>query len=82
MPDKPVAFTTLPAQSEIVYAALKLLRGEDYLPRPQPKGFRSTRRCPRAIGTYQLGLTATRGAADVEPLRDDRLPQAFVDQFD
>jgi len=29
---------TPPAQSEVVYAALKLLRGEDYVPRPQPKG--------------------------------------------
>ena len=47
---------TPPAQSEIVYAALKLLRGENYVPRPQPKGIAVDEKVlDRYVGTYELG---------------------------
>jgi CubicO group peptidase (beta-lactamase class C family) len=47
---------TPPAQSEIVYAALKLLRGEAYVPRPQPKGIAVDETVLNSyIGTYELG---------------------------
>lgn len=44
------------AQSEIVYAALKLLRGENYVPRPQPKVIAvNDKVLDSYVGTYQLG---------------------------
>jgi CubicO group peptidase (beta-lactamase class C family) len=47
---------TPPAQSEIVYAALKLLRGEEYVPRPQPKGIAVDDKVLNSyVGTYDLG---------------------------
>src|SRR5689334_18730374 len=47
---------TPPAQSEIVYAALKLLRGENYVPRPQPKGIAVDEQVLNSyVGTYELG---------------------------
>jgi CubicO group peptidase (beta-lactamase class C family) len=47
---------TPPAQSEVVYAALKLLRGEDYVPRPQPKGITvDDKVLDSYVGTYELG---------------------------
>src|SRR6476660_9619416 len=45
-----------PSQSEIVYAALKLLRGEEYVPRPQPKGIAvDDKVLDSYVGTYELG---------------------------
>jgi serine-type D-Ala-D-Ala carboxypeptidase/endopeptidase len=47
---------TPPAQSEIVYAALKLLRGESYVPRPQRKGIAVDDKVLSSyVGTYELG---------------------------
>jgi CubicO group peptidase (beta-lactamase class C family) len=47
---------TPPAQSEIVYAALKLLRGESYVPRPQRKGIAVDDKVLNSyVGTYELG---------------------------
>ena len=47
---------TPPAQSEIVYAALKLLRGETYVPRPRPKGIAvDDKVLDSYVGTYELG---------------------------
>jgi CubicO group peptidase (beta-lactamase class C family) len=47
---------TPPAQSEIVYAALKLLRGEAYVPRPQRKGIVVDEKLLNSyVGTYELG---------------------------
>jgi CubicO group peptidase (beta-lactamase class C family) len=47
---------TPPVQSEIVYAALRLLRGEDYIPRPQPKGIAVDDKVLNSyVGTYELG---------------------------
>ena len=47
---------TPPAQSEIVYAALKLLRGESYVPRPQRKGIAVDEKVLNSyVGTYELG---------------------------
>ena len=47
---------TPPAQSEIVYAALKLLRGESYVRRPQPKGIAIDEKVLNSyVGTYDLG---------------------------
>lgn len=47
---------TPPAQSEIVYAALKLLRGESYVPRPQRKGVAVDEKVLNSyVGTYELG---------------------------
>ena len=47
---------TPPAQSEVVYAALKLLRGENYVPRPQPKGIAvDDRLLDSYVGSYALG---------------------------
>ena len=47
---------TPPAQSEIVYAALKLLRGEEYVPRPQPKGIAvDDKVLDSYVGTYDFG---------------------------
>ena len=47
---------TPPAQSEIVYAALKLLRGEAYVPRPQRKGIVVDEKLLNSyVGTYDLG---------------------------
>jgi len=46
---------TPPAQSEIVYAALKLLRGEEYVPRPQPKAIVVDDKVLNSyVGTYDL----------------------------
>jgi len=46
---------TPPAQSEIVYAALKLLRGEEYVPRPQPKAIAVDDKVLNSyVGTYDL----------------------------
>jgi len=46
---------TPPAQSEIVYAALKLLRGEEYVPRPQPKAIVVDDKLLNSyVGTYDL----------------------------
>ena len=45
-----------PAESEIVYAALKLLRGETYVPRSQPKGIAVDEKVLNSyVGTYELG---------------------------
>jgi CubicO group peptidase (beta-lactamase class C family) len=47
---------TPPAQSEIVYAALRLLRGESYVPRPQRKGIAvDDKVLDSYVGTYELG---------------------------
>ena len=47
---------TPPAQSEIVYAALKLLRGESYVPRPPRKGIAvDDKVLDSYVGTYELG---------------------------
>jgi CubicO group peptidase (beta-lactamase class C family) len=47
---------TPPAQSEIVYAALKLLRGEDYVPRAQRKGVAVEEKVLDGYtGTYTFG---------------------------
>lgn len=47
---------TPPAQSEIVYAALKLLRGERYVPRPPRKGIVvDASVLDSYVGTYTLG---------------------------
>src|SRR6476661_6493821 len=47
---------TPPAQSEVVYAALKLLRGETYVPRPQPKSVVVTEKALNSyVGTYEIG---------------------------
>ena len=47
---------TPPAQSEVVYAALKLLRGEDYVPRPERKGIAVDDKVLNSyVGTYDLG---------------------------
>jgi hypothetical protein len=47
---------TPPAQSEIVYAALKLLRGESYVPRPQRKGIAVDEKVLDSYtGTYEAG---------------------------
>ena len=47
---------TPPAQSEIVYAALKLLRGESYVPRPPRKGIAVDEKVLNSyVGTYELG---------------------------
>ena len=47
---------TPPAQSEIVYAALKLLRGENYVPRPHPKGIVvDDKVLDSYVGNYDLG---------------------------
>lgn len=47
---------TPPAQSEIVYAALKLLRGESYVPRPPRKGIVVDEQVLNSyVGTYELG---------------------------
>lgn len=45
-----------PAESEVVYAALKLLRGEDYVPRPERKGIAVDDKVLNSyVGTYDLG---------------------------
>jgi D-alanyl-D-alanine-carboxypeptidase/D-alanyl-D-alanine-endopeptidase len=50
---------TPPAQSEIVYAALELLRGENYVPRPQPTGIAVDEKLLNSyVGTYVLGQGA------------------------
>lgn len=47
---------TPPAQSEIVYAALKLLRGEQYVPRPERKGIAVDEKLLNSyVGTYEVG---------------------------
>ena len=47
---------TPPVQSEIVYAALKLLRGETYVPRPQRKSIAVDEQVLNSyVGTYELG---------------------------
>jgi CubicO group peptidase (beta-lactamase class C family) len=47
---------TPPAQSEVVYAALKLLRGESYVPRPQRKGIAvDDKVLDSYVGTYEVG---------------------------
>ena len=47
---------TPPAQSEVVYAALKLLRGESYVPRPERKGIAVDEKVLNSyVGTYELG---------------------------
>ena len=47
---------TPPAQSEIVYAALKLLRGESYVPRAPRKGIAVDEKVLNSyVGTYELG---------------------------
>jgi CubicO group peptidase (beta-lactamase class C family) len=47
---------TPPAQSEVVYAALTLLRGESYVPRPQRKGIAVDEKVLDSyVGTYELG---------------------------
>jgi CubicO group peptidase (beta-lactamase class C family) len=47
---------TPPAQSEVVYAALELLRGENYVPRPQPKGIAVDEKVlDRYVGSYEAG---------------------------
>jgi len=50
---------TPPAQSEVVYAALKLLRGENYVPRPRRKGIAVDDKVLNSyVGTYDLGRAA------------------------
>jgi len=50
---------TPPAQSEIVYAALKLLRGENYIPRPTKKGIAVDEKVLDSyVGTYDLAPVA------------------------
>jgi CubicO group peptidase (beta-lactamase class C family) len=45
-----------PAQSEIVYAALRLLRGQDYVPRPERKGIAvDDKVLDSYVGTYDMG---------------------------
>ncbi|MCC6929426.1 MAG: serine hydrolase [Gemmatimonadaceae bacterium] len=47
---------TPPVQSEVVYAALKLLRGEKYVPRPSRKGIVvDAKLLDSYVGTYVLG---------------------------
>jgi CubicO group peptidase (beta-lactamase class C family) len=47
---------TPPAQSEIVYAALQLLRGESYVPRPQRKSIAVDEKVLNSyVGSYELG---------------------------
>jgi len=47
---------TPPVQSEVVYAALKLLRGENYVPRPRRKGIAVDEKVLNSyVGTYELG---------------------------
>ena len=47
---------TPPAQSEVVYAALKLLRGENYVPRPQPKAIAvDDKVLDSYVGSYDAG---------------------------
>jgi CubicO group peptidase (beta-lactamase class C family) len=47
---------TPPVQSEVVYAALKLLRGENYVPRPRRKGIAVDDKVLNSyVGTYELG---------------------------
>jgi CubicO group peptidase (beta-lactamase class C family) len=47
---------TPPVQSEVVYAALKLLRGENYVPRPERKGIAVDEKLLNSyVGTYELG---------------------------
>ena len=47
---------TPPAQSEIVYAALKLLRGENYTPRPERKAAVVDEKVLNSyVGTYEAG---------------------------
>ena len=47
---------TPPVQSEVVYAALKLLRGENYVPRPRRKGIVVDDKVLNSyVGTYELG---------------------------
>ncbi len=47
---------TPPAQSEITYAALKLLRGEKYVPRPEQKGIAVDEKLLNSyVGTYEIG---------------------------
>jgi CubicO group peptidase (beta-lactamase class C family) len=50
---------TPPAQSEIVYAALRLLRGESYTPRPEQKGIAVDEKVLNSyVGTYDAGPAA------------------------
>ncbi|MEO9046787.1 MAG: serine hydrolase domain-containing protein [Gemmatimonadaceae bacterium] len=45
-----------PAQSDIVYAALRLLRGQNYVPRPERKGITVGEKVLNSyVGTYDLG---------------------------
>ncbi len=47
---------TPPAQSEVVYPALKLLRGENYVPRTERKGVAVNDKVLNSyVGTYELG---------------------------
>ena len=47
---------TPPVQSEIVYAALKLLRGENYTPRAETKGIAVNETLLASyVGTYSVG---------------------------
>ncbi len=47
---------TPPVESEVVYAALKLLRGENYVPRPERKGIAVDDKVLNSyVGTYDLG---------------------------
>ncbi len=49
---------TPPAQSEIVYAALTLLRGERYVARPERKGIAVDEKVLNSyVGTYEVGRT-------------------------
>lgn len=50
---------TPPAESDIVYAALRLLRGETYVPRPERKGITVNDKVLNSyVGTYTLGRGA------------------------
>ncbi len=50
---------TPPAQSEIVYAALKLLRGESYTPRAERKGIAVDEKVlDNYVGSYELGRSS------------------------
>jgi len=73
---------TPPAQSEIVYAALKLLRGESYTPRPQKKGIAVDEKLLNSyVGTYELGpVTFTVGRVG-KALTFQQNPQSTITEL-
>jgi len=73
---------TPPAQSEIVYAALKLLRGESYTPRPRKKGIAVDEKLLNSyVGTYELGpVTFTVGRVG-KALTFQQNPQSTITEL-